>query len=342
MTSGFRRVRARRLKDFPLPCRESRPQVAIHNSPRLYTLCESWSLAAYLCLASLTFALQLPACAAGDNDDRDRSTYLIKPSQVDPNITRFNEPNWIVFDRDSNTNALLAVFLPGTGGAPANAKLLFGLIADQGYRVIGLEYNDTPGVVQVCSTNPSPSCSGDFRQRRAFGTGVTSVVSDTPAESIVSRLTNLLQYLQRLHPHEGWQEFLADNQPNWSRIVLSGLSQGAGMAAYIAKRERVARVVLFSSPWDFYGRPRALAPWILGPSATAPELWFAEYHRLENSADLIAAAYRGLGIPPANVRIFDRALPAGAGSGIKNKYHVSTIRDVGYIGQWRFLFGRSR
>jgi hypothetical protein len=316
--------------------------VAIHNKSCLYTRCESGSLAAYLCVVSLTFALQLPARAADSNDDRERIAYVIKPSQVDPNITRFDEPNWIVFDRDADTNAQLAVFLPGTGGAPANAKLLLGLIAAQGYRVIGLEYNDTPAVVQVCSTNPSASCSGDFRQRRAFGTAVTSVVNDTPAESIVSRLTNLLQYLDRLHPHEGWQEFLADGQPNWRRIVLSGLSQGAGMAAYIAKRERVARVVLFSSPWDFYGRPRALAPWILGPSATAPELWFAAYHRLESSADLIAAAYRGLGIPPANIRVLDRALPAGSRSGVKYKYHVSTIRDVGYVGQWRFLFGSSR
>src|SRR6266566_5654714 len=39
--------------------------------------------------------------------------------------------------------------------------------------------------------------------------------------------------------------------PKWGRIVLAGQSQGAGMAAFIAKRQAAARVILFSSPWDF-------------------------------------------------------------------------------------------
>jgi hypothetical protein len=32
---------------------------------------------------------------------------------------------------------------------------------------------------------------------------------------------------------------------------LAGQSQGAGMAAFIVKRQAAARVILFSSPWDF-------------------------------------------------------------------------------------------
>ena len=38
------------------------------------------------------------------------------------------------------------------------------------------------------------------------------------------------------------------------------------MAAYIVKHKKVARVVLFSGPWDFYGYSKQLAPWISGPS----------------------------------------------------------------------------
>jgi len=51
--------------------------------------------------------------------------------------------------------------------------------------------------------------------------------------------------------------------PKWGRIVLAGQSQGAGMAAFIAKRQAAARVILFSSPWDFVvsdGNARRLAP----------------------------------------------------------------------------------
>ena len=109
------------------------------------------------------------------------------------------------------------------------------------------------------------------------------------------------------------------------------------MAAYIAQRESVARVVLFSSPWDFHGQPRKLAPWIDGPSATPPERWFAELHRREATAPLIAQAYRALRIPADHVLVFDLDLPDG-GRG-QNPFHGSTVRLPGYEPQWRWLYG---
>ena len=65
------------------------------------------------------------------------------------------------------------------------------------------------------------------------------------------------------------------------------------MAAFIAQREKVARVILFSSPWDFQvtsGHVRTLAPWISGHSKTPPERWYGGYHEREKTADLIAQA----------------------------------------------------
>ncbi len=88
------------------------------------------------------------------------------------------------------------------------------------------------------------------------------------------RLVKLLQYLDVQHPDEHWGDYLIGGEPNWSRIVISGHSQGAGMAAYIAKRKAVARVVLFSSPWDYVKSSRQPAPWLSETSATPPERWF--------------------------------------------------------------------
>jgi hypothetical protein len=193
-----------------------------------------------------------------------------------------------VFDPALSTHAPLAVFMPGTGGKPANTARLLHVVASQGYRVIGLEYDDEPAVVEVCPRSPFPRCSEDFRQRRIFGEGPVAFADNPPAESIVNRLVKLLQYLGQQYPGDGWEGYLSNGAPDWSQIVVSGLSQGAGMAAYIAKREPVARVVLFSSPWDFQGRDRTLAPWLAEPSATPPERWFAEYHEHEDTAALIA------------------------------------------------------
>lgn len=266
-------------------------------------------------------------------------SYAIKPSDTDSAIRHYDEPHQIVFRRGTGPQAELAVFMPGTDGKPANARRLLGVIAGQGYRVIGLEYDDTPAVVEVCPRNPSPTCSGEFRRKRIYGDGKSAVVDIPPAESIVNRLVRVLEYLERQHPGEGWGGYLSNGAPDWSRIVVSGLSQGAGMAAYIAKHEAVARVVLFSSPWDYQAPLRSLAPWIAEPGATPPERWFAEYHQRERTASLIRQAYEMLRIPPANIRVFD--LPAGAAAHGNNPFHGSTIRVPEYAPQWRFLFGES-
>lgn len=266
----------------------------------------------------------------------------IKPSDADPAISRFNDDNYVVLNEtDSTPQQQLVVFLPGTNGKPRNAVDLLTVVAGQGYRAIGLAYNDSPAIVQVCPQRPPP-CSGAVRQRRIFGDDVTSVVENTRAESIVGRLTALLNYLDHHDRDRHWGTYLVDGEPDWNRIVISGLSQGAGMAAYLAKRKQVARVVLFSSPWDFYGSSRELAPWIREPGVTPPDRWFAEYHRRENTAALIARAYRQLEIPADHVRVFDLDLPDTLkAAGSDNPFHGSTIRVRAYADQWRFLFGRS-
>jgi predicted esterase len=273
---------------------------------------------------------------------QDQVIYVVKPSDTDPEIRHFDEPNYVVIKRSGSAQAQLAVFMPGTGGRPAKTMQLLTVVADQGYRVIGLEYNDFPAVVEVCPRNPSPDCSGNFRRKRIFGDATPSIVDTTRAESIVNRLAKLLEYLDRQHPEEGWRTYLsADGAPEWSRIVVSGLSQGAGMAAYIAKHLSVARVVLFSSPWDYSASSHRLAPWLVEPSATPPDRWFAEYHRRERTAAWIAQAYSALQIPADNIQVFDRDLSGAEGSRGDKPFHASTIHVPAYAPQWRVLFGAS-
>jgi hypothetical protein len=265
----------------------------------------------------------------------------ILPSETDPAITHFNEPHYVILDEDLPAEARLVVFMPGTEGKPSNAAPFLRVVATFGYRVIGLEYNDEPAVVQVCAKSPFPACSGDFREQRVFADNRATFVENTQAESIVNRLVKLLAYLQERDPSKHWDAYLLDGQPNWNRIVVSGLSQGAGMAAYIAKKRAVARVVLFSSPWDFERSSQKLAPWLVEPSATPPERWFAEYHRREKTAALLAHAYQALQIPKEHIRVFDLDLPKDMTFRSDNPFHVSTIRVPGYADEWEFLFGHS-
>lgn len=270
----------------------------------------------------------------------DSAVQEIRPSDADSAVKNFDSPNIVLATTSSSVP--LVVFLPGTHGEPSRGLDLLKVIADQGYRVIGLEYDDVPAVAQVCPKDPDPACADSFRRMRVDGEGDGHWVSNPPAESIVGRLTSLLKLLEARAPDAGWGAYLEDGRPNWKKIVVSGLSQGAGMAAYIAKEHEVARVVLFSSPWDFTGPQREPAPWLSRTSATPPDRWYAEYNKRENTVDLIQNAYKALKIPPTNIQVFDLDLPDdGAPRRGHNPYHSITIRDTRYAPKWREMFGHA-
>lgn len=265
---------------------------------------------------------------------------MIKPSEAAAVATKFDDANVIVRPAKM-AGAPLLVWLPGTRGKPEYTRKLMTVVAEQGYRAVGLEYNDVPAVNQVCPKVDDRSCSERFREMRAWGTGGFALVSNSVEESIVARLTALLKDLAKRHPDEDWGAYLtAEGKPEWSKIALAGQSQGAGMAAFLAKKEKVLRVVLFSSPIDATrGR---LAPWLSWPSATPADRWYAERNSREPFNAALVESYPVLGVPADHVRVFSLDLPAGADQSNPMAYHGVNIQDPRYEGEWRFLFGDVR
>ena len=272
---------------------------------------------------------------------------LVRPSAADATIQQFDMENVVIEDDATRSEAPLVVFLPGTGGKPQNVLKLLRFISSQGYRVIGLSYDDTPAVNQRCPQDPDPTCSAAFRAMRSFGplpeaSHVAPVserpVYNPPGESIVARLAALLRYLDLEHPGAGWDRYLSNSQPAWTHIVLSGFSQGAGMAAFIAKQDAVFRVVLFSSPWDITGADSHPAPWLRQPSSTPAERWWAERAAHETMTTLIANAYSAMAIPSSHIVIFDHPLPKGAAA-TETHLHAETVKDTAFAQQWGLLYG---
>jgi len=265
-------------------------------------------------LGLLAAAFAAPALAQNVSAQGDRVVYTVAPNEADPSITRFLRSSLVVFDRGAPATAPLLLFLPGTGGNPAGVRSFLNLAADAGYRVIGLSYNNEPAAMQACARNPDPACSANFRQRRLFGDPTPSPADDQPAESIVNRLTRLLQFLDEHHPGQGWGAYLANGAPDWARVAVAGHSQAGGMAALLAKRAGVLRVILFSGPPDYVPPSRQPAPWLAAPSATPAERWYGLYHRDEFLAALLQQAYRALGVPPDHIRVLSLAPRAAGGA----------------------------
>ncbi len=268
---------------------------------------------------------------------------LIKPSKANPHIKNYNDEN-VVLRPVKMDDAPILVFLPGTSGKPENPKLLLQIAAEQGYRVLGLEYNDTPAVAQVCPSQPDRTCSEKFREMRIWGTGKgTPGITNPVEESIVARLVALLQILAKQHPSERWSTYLTpENEPVWSRIAIAGQSQGAGMAAFIAKKESLYRVILFSSPIDFTAVQGFVqfAPWLTWPSATPADRWYAERNVREPFNQKLTKTYSLLGIPADHIAVNTLDLPANIDASNPMAYHGTNINDPRYIPEWRLLFGK--
>lgn len=297
--------------------------------------------------AATSAPAQTPVALGACAPEPGRVIECVKPSATDPAIQRFDSRHYVLFNADTGPNANLLVFLPGTHGTPPGPVRFLKAAADAGYRVISLDYNDEPAVNVYCPRRPDPQCTEKFRRMRIYGDGtaLSPRIDNTPAESIINRLVKLLQYLDRQDPQQKWGDYLQDGAPDWERIALAGQSQGAGMAAFIAQRHEVARVILFSSPWDFTltdGNVRQLARWVSAPGKTPPERWYGGYHERENMAGLIAQAYAALRIPPDHIRIFrDDLPPAQQQAAKRNPFHGQGVRNPIYDQDRAFFLGRS-
>ena len=183
-----------------------------------------------------------PAPAAGI------TTLQVAPTVTNPALVDPPHPDLVALDPAVPSNGELFVFFPGTGGQPDCCTLLVEAAARLGYHAIGLTYQNTQAVGELCKNDLT--CYGTVRLDDFNGTDPSSFSYVAPDQSIAARLADLLSYLAAKYPSEGWAPFVDDAQVNWGRTVVAGHSQGGGDAAFIAKVERTEGVVMLSSVVD--------------------------------------------------------------------------------------------
>ena len=196
--------------------------------------------------------------------------------------------------------------------------------AEAGYRIISVPYDNKSAILGLCVHNSDIFCSENVRNDRLFN----------GPPSIVYKAIRLIQYLAKSHPEMGWDEYLKGPELNWSKIIVSGQSQGAGMAAFIAKKYRVERVICFSAPLDHSG-PR-LAPWLEWASQTPMDRWYAIYHVQEPFAPWLKKSYPVLKIPADHIFAFTSPT---AHPEKKMSYHGSGVSDPVHMIEWGIMLG---
>lgn len=222
----------------------------------------------------LVFGLTIIACKKNNSTDINNNInnavyaeYTVLPSVTNSNITSFNSEHFVAIDTRTTLKNKLFVFLPGTSGAPNFYKLIVQKAAALGYHSIGLMYPNNSDIYTASATSPDITQFGKCRQEIFDGTDQTTGVTVDANNCIKSRLYKLLLYLQTQHPEQNWQQYINNNQVDWTKCVVAGHSQGGGHALYIAKKTLVAKAIGFASI-DWNTTLNRSADWVTISGAT--------------------------------------------------------------------------
>src|SRR3989442_359845 len=226
--------------------------------------------------------------------------HQVPPASTDDNIDKWLSDDFVWLYPGAERGEKLFVHLPG-GNNPIQVPASFTFVGREaarlGYHVIVLTYPNDLAIEALCRGNPACQKAArldiiDGGDRRSSIPELVQAGFDiSKANSIDNRLTKLLDSLDAWHPEEGWSQFLNNGEPNWSQIVISGLSFGGSEAAMLAKLHRVNRVTLFAAPRDANtaGQP---PDWVaLG--ATPADRYYGLVHKRDPLSALTLASWRG-------------------------------------------------
>ncbi len=211
---------------------------------------------------------------------------LFSPSSTDPAITQFNSNHYSVVDPGVPSCGRLVLFLPGTGATPSMYRAFPDTAASLGFHALALTYPNPSPINDLCAQFAplNPDAAGDARLEVIDGTDRVSFVTVDSVNCIQGRLLKALQYLHATYPGRGWGQYFSGNTLLWSKMVVSGHSQGSGMAAMLAKTRVVDRCVLFAS-MDWWEAGRRPYNWMSTLPQTSVERWYLLAHERDQFLD---------------------------------------------------------
>ena len=192
----------------------------------------------------------------------------VKPSRTDPYTTNgFGDH---VVGTPAAPVRGVWVHLSGTGGQPyyIRSKRWLNEVWDaevmgQGYLLIDLAYDNFESVSESCSTDNGravDNCAGNIRLEVLTGANVSPLRNTSSVNSVEHRVEALIEYLGLT-----WD--------GWPGVRVSGHSQGAGMAYYVAKYYGAQFACFLGGPYDVADyvpspprRSQSIADWYLDTS----------------------------------------------------------------------------
>jgi len=218
------------------------------------------------------------------------SSISILPQQLDATIDWHQSQNPFVVTQpaDAQQRDQLFVLLPGSNSSPERGTWMLNVASYAGYHAIGLAFSNEDSISDLCATTGDEGlCHAEIIAERIYGTDSSALVEVDPDNSVIGRLERLLSRLAEEYPGMGWDQFLIEGEVDWSRVVISGASQGGKTATFLSRDIAVDRAVLFNAFGSAFltdDGEIALADWSVQSRETSPERVYGLWHA-DESAD---------------------------------------------------------
>ncbi len=270
------------------------------------------------------------------------ATTSVEPSATDPAITADLINQNFASIPSGVAAGKLAVVLPGTSASTLGYSEMTRALRNRGYHVIVLRYASAVATYSACpdgAAATAPDCFRSFRSEVTFGSGVADpsghafdnpVANVSRSNSVVNRLTKLVDRLVAIAPGNGWGQFQHRGPSgaclqvdatyggcsiDWTKVAAVGHSQGAGVALYLAKFFPLDRVVMLSGSFDAYdlgGGNYTVAPWITeAPLAVPVSRIGVMLHTSDPSVGRIRAVADGVGVVGPETDVGSSSSPFG-------------------------------
>ena len=201
---------------------------------------------------------------------------IIGADEVDSNIPTEIQKNHVFINNDCPSNGKFLLHLVGTFDNPSRTSYFSSLAANHGFKVIVLKYKNNVPPPLICKASFNQECYSNFRKEVLFGEDLIDQIEVDVDNSIMNRLNKLLIYLSATYPTEGWEDILTEiEDEDWTNSIVSGHSQGGGLAAFLGKMYEVNRVLMFASPNDYSAIFSSPAAWVNDLSATPDSNYYA-------------------------------------------------------------------
>jgi len=245
-------------------------------------------------VVSVSLLLKAQSC----NPDSLKN-YQIRASDTDPNISWKLNKHYAWFNPTCLFQNTLLVHLVGSYDNPQSTTLFPELAANNGFHVVSLKYPNSTAAQTACGNSSDPDCYLNFRKEIIEGIDYSIETTVDSSNSISNRLIKLLQYLDSNYPSENWSNYFSANVIDWSKIIVSGHSQGGGHAAVIAISKPVKRVLMFASPNDYSTFFNAPASWTSSPHTAQDSAYYGFNNLNDDVVDFSEQfqSWNNLGMP---------------------------------------------